>query len=135
MIDFFKQQVHKNKIYIKYTISGVTGAVAHFSILTFFYKALDLWIVFSTSIGFIVAFFISFFLQKFWTFRDNNRKKMIRQMAIYFTVAVINFAINGYLMHLLVEKIGIWFLLSQVLVTGAIAIESFLVYKFLIFNK
>ena len=135
MYKFLTRQAQKNKIYIKYFIAGVTSAAVHLLILTIFYRFLGVWVVVSTSLGFIVAFFISFYLQKFWTFRDNSRDKFYKQMMIYFMVGAINMSLNASFMYYLVEKLGIWYLLSQVMVNGVIAIESFLVYKFVIFKK
>ena len=135
MYKFLIQQARKNKIYIKYFIAGITGAAVHLFILTVFYRFLGVSVVISTSLGFVVAFFVSFYLQKFWTFRDNGRDEMLKQMMIYFIVGAVNMTLNASLMYWLVEKLSVWYLLSQVMVSGVIAIESFLIYKFVIFKK
>ncbi len=135
MKKFIKRQFKNRNLYIKYLIAGVTAAAVHISILSFFYRLVGLNIVVSTSLGFIVAFFVSFYLQKFWTFRDNGKEKIIKQMSIYLLVALCNLGINALAMYFLVEKLAIWYLLSQIIMNATIAIESFLIYKFIIFKK
>ena len=131
MKKFITRQFRNRNLYIKYLIAGVSAAAVHISILSFFYRFVGLNIVISTSLGFIV----SFYLQKFWTFRDNGREKIIQQMFAYLLVALVNMGINALFMYLLVEKLAVWYLLAQIIMNGTIAIESFLIYKFFIFKK
>lgn len=135
MKKFLIRQYNNRNLYIKYFISGLSAAMVHIALLSFFYRFIGLHIIVSTSLGFVVAFFVSFYLQKFWTFKDDGREKMIKQMSLYLFTALSNMAINAAAMYFLVEKFGVWYLLAQVLMSGTIAIESFLVYKLIIFNK
>ena len=91
-------------------------------------------LILSTSLAFIFAFLVSFTLQKFWTFRNYNKEKMPLQLALYLTNSFIGLSLNGLFMHLLVNKLGIWYLLAQVIVSLTIAVYNFLVYKFIIFK-
>jgi len=120
---------------IKYVISGGVAATTDLSLLFFFHDIFDIDVVVSATLAFIIAFFVSFYLQKFWTFSDNSRDKIKQQMAIYFIVGSVNTAINAWAMNLLVNSWHIWYLLAQVIVAGSIALYSFIIYKFLIFEK
>ena len=94
-----------------------------------------IWYLFSATLAFCMSFFVSFFLQKYWTFRDREQEKIYRQMGLYFAVAVTNLGLNTLLLYLSVDILRIWYLLAQVLVIAVIAVESFMIYKFLIFNR
>lgn len=125
----------KRKTIVKYLISGGTAAATDLVLLYILTDILGIYYLLSASLAFIVAFFVSFFLQKFWTFRDNRRDKMYQQMTIYFIVGLTNLGINTGGMYLLVSKMIIPYLLAQIIMGLIIAIGSFLIYRFIIFNK
>ncbi len=135
MIKILINQAKKNKKYIKYVISGVIAALTQIALLFIFTEFFKIWYIISTSMAFVVAFFVSFYLQKFWTFRDNSKDKMYKQMSVYFTVAVTNLFINAGAMYMLVEKYNLWYILAQFIIGFFIAFENYIIYNFLIFKK
>ncbi|MFH1255411.1 MAG: glycosyltransferase [bacterium] len=125
----------KYKRVLKYLIAGSTGAFINLALLYFFTDVLGIWYLISSSMAFAAAFFASFFLQKFWTFSDGDRKALYKQMRAYLSVALVNLAINGSLMYIFVDKFKIWHILAQIMANGIIACESYFIYKFFIFNR
>lgn len=133
--------VMKNTL-VKYIISGCTAALVNLTTLHFLDVYSGFHYLLSVNIAFITAFFISFFMQKYWTFSDNRKDKTGLQLIKYFSISVINVFLNSFLIYLLVSKIeipGILFLrqvvLAQILSAIIVAIESYFVYKILIFDK
>lgn len=120
---------------IRYLISGSTAALINFSCLYFLTEYLGLWYLYSTSLAFIISFFFGFFLQKFWTFQDQDKAKIHKQMAAYFSLGLMNLAVNAFLMWILVEKFSLWYMFAQFLTAGFLAFFSFLIYKFFIFKE
>lgn len=129
------RQAGRNKIIIKFIISGSAAAVADLSLLYFFHGVIGIHLAVSAALAFTVAFFISFGLQKFWTFGDNNRDRIYDQMFLYFGIALFNLSINTSVVYVLAEKFGVWYILAQMIVGSVLAIGSFLFYKFVIFKK
>ncbi len=125
----------KNKMVIKYLTSGGTAAATDLILLFLLTDILNLWYIISASLSFIVAFFISFFLQKFWTFRDRTRDKIKQQMGLYFFIGVVNLIINGLGMYVLVDFFNIMYIFAQVIAGAFIAVVSFLIYRYVIFKK
>jgi putative flippase GtrA len=74
-------------------------------------------------------------MQKFWTFGDSETSGMHIQASSYFLVALLNLGINALLLYILVQYVALWYLFAQVLIDGLLAISSFLIYKFVIFNR
>ena len=134
MVNFFFKQIYKYKVYIKYVISGGTAAGIDLIILYILTDIFNIWYLLSACLAFVVAYFVSFYLQKFWTFRDNSRERIVKQMSLYLIVGVSNLGINAGGMYILVDKLGIMYILAQVIMGGIIAIGSFLIYKFVIFS-
>ncbi len=121
------------RLSLKYVISGTSATFAHMLAIFIFYD-LFYWSIFiSTSLAFALAFSLSFSLQKFWTFR-NYQKKYLSQISAYFVLNLGNFFINGFLMVFLVDSLNIYYLLAQALVSFIVGLNSFFIYKFYIFK-
>jgi putative flippase GtrA len=133
-MEFFLSQIYKYKLYIKYVISGGTAASVDLILLYILTDIFGIWYLLSACLAFVVAFFVSFYMQKFWTFRDNNRERIYQQMSLYLMVGVFNLGINAGGMYILVDKFHIMYILAQIIMGGIIAISSFLIYKFIIFS-
>jgi putative flippase GtrA len=102
--------------------------------LFIFHGLFKIGIVVSTSLAFVLSFAVSFTLQKFWTFRNYNQNKAFRQIILYFLNAFVGLSFNGALMHYFVNKIYVFYLLSQIIVNLIIGTYNFFIYKFIIFK-
>ena len=120
---------------IRFLISGGTSTGVDLAFLFFFTDVLGIWYLASAVAAFIIAFFVSFGLQKFWTFRDHSRDGMHAQAGIYFLVASGNLIFNTLLVYLFVERFGSHYLLAQIVASLIIAGESFFVYQKFIFHR
>jgi len=125
----------RHKSVVKFSVAGGLASITDLILLYIFHDPLGIDIVVSTTLAFLLSFVVSFSLQKFWTFRDYSRGRMTGQLFLYLLNAVIGLNLNGFLMHLLVNRYEVWYLLSQVIVIGVIGLGNFVVYKFIIFKK
>ena len=107
MLDNLIRFIYRKKQYVKFIISGGTAAITDLVLLYIFTDILGLWYLISAAAAFIVAFFVSFFLQKFWTFRDNSRDRIFKQLGQYLTVGIVNLCINTMGMYVVVDKFGV----------------------------
>lgn len=119
----------------KYIISGGTAAVVDLFFLYIFVEKCALWYVFSAILAFLIAFSVSFSLQKFWTFKDTSTDKVHKQASVYFIVSVVNLGLNTLLMYIFVDIAKLHYLPSQILAGGLLAISSFFVYSRFIFSS
>ncbi|MFA5830719.1 MAG: GtrA family protein [Candidatus Paceibacterota bacterium] len=120
--------------FVRYFISGVSAAIVDFTFLFVLTEFFNVWYIWSASIAFGVAFCVSFVLQKFWTFKDNEKSKIKWQLPAHLSLGTVNLCINGFLVFFFVEALGVWYMLAQFLVTALLAVESFFVYR-VIFKK
>ena len=135
LIDQLKNLEPRYKEIIKYVISGSSALTVDLVLLFTFTNYLGMWYLISSILAFLIAFVVSFGLQKFWTFRDNSMIQIKKQAGIYFLVTSMNLVINTGAIYLMVDHFGIWYLYAQVLISGILAITSYLIYKFKIFNQ
>lgn len=135
LLKLFSKKFKLKMIFFRFMVSGGMATLTQVLSLSIFYKLFDLNIIISTTLAFLLAFTVSFNLQKFWTFKDFRNSQLYKQLYLYFTVSFINLIVNGFLMHFMVNELSLFYIFSQILVSGFIGVYSFLVYKFLIFKQ
>ena len=135
MSSFFFKNWHHFKQLARYVISGGTAATVNLALLYVLTDYLAIWYLFSTMLAYVVSFFVSFFLQKFWTFRDSRKDQINRQLVIYACIAGFGLGFNVLLMYFLVDILHIWYMFSQIIVGFILAFCNFLFYKFFVFNQ
>ncbi len=126
---------HRHRSIAKFYLSGCVSGGLDLILLFIFYDIVHLEIVQATTISFILCFAISFFLQKTWTFRNRSNRRVVRQMAMYFAVGFLNLNLNGFLMHLLVNRWDVWYIFSQLIVNLLLGGGNYLFSRFIIFKK
>ncbi len=137
MINIIKEFLYSNPLLFKifrFIISGGTAAVADLLLLFILTKWFGLWYLLSSIVAYIGAFFVGFILQKYWTFDNKSKEVIYRQAARYFSVTIFNLLLNTLLMSLAVDYLEQNYLISQFVINGLIAFESYFLYK-IIFSK
>jgi len=119
---------------LRFLISGGSAAVINLSVLYVFTDVLHVYYVASSVVAFLFAFVLSFTLQKYWTFKETSQELIKRQLALYLIAAAVNLGFNTLLIYCFVEYAGFHYLLAQVATSAIIAIESFFLYKHIIFK-
>lgn len=104
-------------------------------LLYLFHGVLELGLILSSSMAFVLAFFVSFYLQKFWTFRNADTQKIPKQLSIYLLVGTTNLTLNALIIHTAVNRFHIYYLLAQIVSTATLSIWGFLMNKFVIFKN
>jgi putative flippase GtrA len=116
-------------------LSGGTAAVVLLGLSYLLTDVIGVWYLASSVIAFIGAFCTSFTLHKFVTFVDDNLARAPAQAGGHFSVALLNLALNTGLLYGLVEYLGLYYLVAQVIVSATLAVGSYFVYKHLVFHR
>jgi putative flippase GtrA len=130
----FKRRQTAAKL-LRYLFSGGIAAVTDLVLLYVFTDVWGMWYIISSILAFLVAFVVSFILQKFFTFQDHAMEGVHGQALIYLAVTGTNLALNTGLIYLFVQYTGLHYIPAQIVTSILIAIESFLVYQAFIFKK
>ena len=129
------ERLTKRKELVKFFIAGSTAGGADLLFLFILHGLLKMSIVLATSIAFLLAFGVSFNLQKFWAFNNHDRKYIGHQLFTYLAVALVNLYLNGHAMYILVDHFKVWYILAQIIVALVLGVFSFIIYKFIIFRE
>lgn len=130
----FLKIIDKNKLGLKYAISGGLAAILNISLLYALTDFFGLWYVVSSVTVYVISTILNFALLKFWAFRDPNLKNIHRQLVIFGALATVNFFISPSLLVFFVEVMGLWYLTGQLLVLAMLALTNFIINKKIIFR-
>jgi putative flippase GtrA len=121
--------------FIRFLFSGGTATLSNLIILYCLTDFLHIYYITSAVLAMTISTFISFGLQKFWTFKDGDRSKIKWQLPTYILLCLFNLLLNTFLVFVFVEYIGLWYILAQIISSGLIAFITFFVFKYHIFKE
>lgn len=123
---------HLHSIF-KYVVSGGSSACVNLGTLYLLTEYAHVHYLQSAVVSFIIAFFISFLLQKFWTFKDMRKEVVHWQMILFLGLSLINLLVNTLFIYSLVEYVHLWYLAAAVVSGALLAVSNFFIYKHVIF--
>ena len=129
----FSLYLYNHRI-VRYLFSGGSATAANIIPLFVLVHFFNMWYLLAAIISFILAVIVSFLMQKFFTFNDYTREKIKLQTAFYLGIQIINLCLNTLLMYIAVDLLHVQYVLAQVLISGAMAVYNFFIYKHIVFT-
>ncbi|WP_028296791.1 GtrA family protein [Olivibacter sitiensis] len=99
--------------FIKFGLVGFSGLVVDFGITFLLKEKLKLPKYLSNAIGFIVATFSNYMLNRYWTFYMRGKEAAFIEFSKFFGIASLGLLFNTIILYLLHEKWGKNFYLSK----------------------
>ena len=130
-----RELVQKYAQFIRFCIAGGFAFSVNLTVLYILTDIFHIYYLISTVGAFLVAFSISFFLQKFWTFKDSSRDRLHIQLPLYLGMQVVSITLNASLMYTFVEYLHVWYLFAQAIIAPVLAIVIFFINRTYIFKK
>ena len=127
--------IKKHEQVCRFLIAGGFVFVLNLGLLYTFTDIFGIHYLASNLMAFLIAFTVSFLLQKLWTFKDRTSDRLHIQIPLFLGMQLVNISLNTFLMFVFVEYLHIWYLLSQAIISIAIAIVIFFINKFYIFKE
>ncbi len=116
---------------LRFLVAGGTATVVNIAALYILTDLAGIWYLISSAIAFALSFGVSFTMQKYWAFRNNNIEKVRRQLPMHLSLALFNLAVDVLLVYTLVEMFGMWYILAQIVAAAVIAFESFFAFRWI----
>lgn len=117
----------------RFCVAGAIATSTNIPAFIFATDVLQLSYLPASVIAFFAGFFVSFTLQKFWTFRDREMGVIGQQGLVYLLIILLNLGLNTLLVYVFVEYAGIGPLIALLISSGLIAFESYFAYQYLVF--
>ncbi len=118
--------------YMKTIIIGLTAAVCDIFLYRFLNKSFDLWYIFSHCVGFFFGFWISFLLNRFWTFKSKD--SFGKQLSSYTLLFFFNLGFSTAFIFVFTNILGVNKDFSKFITIGITSIWNFVIYKKVIYK-
>jgi putative flippase GtrA len=119
----------------RFLIAGGVTVLVYYGILYSLTEFIELWYLISSLVAFLVYVGMNFLIQKYWTFKNSDRKNLKQQLKKYFTVMISLFVINTIALYSLVECLHLKYLIPQFFLTLFLSVLSFRVTKWIFVAK
>lgn len=119
--------------FVKYIIVGSATTGLDFLLVYIFVEYFHIFYLLSASLSIAIIFFISFSLNKYWTFNNREAKYFIHSIK-YALSNIVSWIINLSVLALFVEVFEVWYLLAKVFATAAAVIWNFFIYRNWVFK-
>ena len=119
---------------LRFGVSGLAAAGTLVGTLYALTEFAGLWYIHSVLIASVVSFFVSFGLQRLWTFRHSDQGAALPQLAAFVALFLANSAINAGLLYLTVDYLHAPYLIAELGIAILIAIWNFGIMRYLIFR-
>ena len=144
---FFGRLIHQ---FSKFAVVGLLNTAIDFAILNILTLITGITqgggVFVINTVAFTVATVNSYYFNKHWTFRDQDKKEEKRKFLQFIAISVIGAAINGGVVVLITTSVspifaslGLadqwWVNIAKIFATGVSLIWNFVGYKFIVFKK
>lgn len=120
--------------FAKYAVVGGFVTAVDFVLLYIFIEFFLMWYILAATLSFTTALITSFFLNKFWTFK-NKDGNIPSQMTKFTIINLIGLGINLTVLYILVDFFSIWYLPAKVVATVFVLLWNFLGMRNWAFKK
>jgi putative flippase GtrA len=109
----------------RYCIVGACGTLIDIVSLFLLREFIHIDLYVAVTISFVLAATSNFYFNKIWTFKDRS-PRIFRQYALFMGISCIGLCLTLGGMWLFVSVLGIWYILSKLIVSGLVMIFNFL---------
>jgi putative flippase GtrA len=109
--------------FLRYSVVGVIGTGIHFGTLVFLVELFKINPIISSGIGFVLTVIASYFLNHYWTFKST--RKHLYSLPRYIIVSCAGLGLNTFIMYLMIDVLGLWYIWGQASVSVVIPLFNF----------
>lgn len=123
--------IFKNKLLnqiLKFGLVGGMAFVIDYVLLYFCTEFLHIHYLISSIISFTVSVIFNYILSIKWVF-DVKKKQDVKDFVIFIILSVIGLGINSLIMYVMVEKFGVYYMLSKIVSTAVVMVYNFITRK------
>lgn len=113
---------------LRFGTIGSFAALVHFSVVVTLVSLTLMHPLFANIIAFLIAFQVSYFGHKYWTFDDIAQKAKTAWLK-FFTVAVLSFLLNEFLFFILLTQTQLYYPIALLIVLMIVPPFTFILSK------
>lgn len=114
---------------MKFGVVGVICFVIDYGLMIYLTEVVGLDYLLSSGISFSVSVIVNYILSLKFVFETGHGWNKAVEFLVFLVLSVIGLGINQILMWICVDKIGIYYMISKVGVTGVVMVYNFVTRK------
>lgn len=119
--------------FIRFGLVGVVSTLTHIGTLVLLVELIKFTPILASTIGFILAVIVSYFLNYRFTFRAQGAHT--NYFPKYVLVCIIGFILNTGIMYLTIEILNWWYVAGQICTLMVVPISNFTLNRFWAFKS
>lgn len=116
---------------VRFSVVGAFSVFTYYALLYGLTEFVGLWYILSAFAAFIGYYIENFLFQKFWAFRNKDRRYIKRQLVQFTLMAIGNWVLNTSLLYVLVEYAHMWYMLAQGILTIVVSIIAYFALRYI----
>lgn len=120
--------------FFKYIIVGAMAFITDFIVLFILTDFFGFYYIFSASIAFIIGLMVNYYLSINWVFNKRNLSNKWIEFQIFAIIGIIGLFLNAFLIWILTDCIGFYYLYSKIITAILILFWNFTARKIILFK-
>lgn len=113
---------------LKFGIVGLLAFIIDYGLLYMLTEFLKIHYLISSIISFSVSVIFNYIMSIKWVF-DVNKKQGIKDFVVFIVLSIIGLIINSILMYLMVDMIGMYYMIAKLFSTVVVMVYNFITRK------
>lgn len=134
-ITFFLKWLLLKKRFIKFFVVSGIATTLNFGVFYGLHKLFFIDYRLASGIGFFSGVVLGYFLNSRWTFKDNDESNPKKKFLKYYCVYFFSLGINILFIDILVEYLGIYPSLANIITIGITFVSNYIGTKYWVFKK
>jgi len=134
---YLSLEKNQSSVARQYAVFFIIGIISFFFSIIFlwlFYKKLELNLIFSNILSFILVSAINYLLSIRYIFL-RGRFTLLKEVFLFYVIAILSLVMDSVFLLYLVEKVEMWYILAKFITVFTVSFVTFGLKKFMVFKK
>ncbi len=125
----FKLTPELIKQLLRFSVVGGTAFLIDFGFLCMFKEVFGINVLVASAFSFTISVVYNYILSTHWVFDVDEGHSKVKDLTVFIVLSVIGLGINQLMMWLMVDLMGIFYMLSKIVATAFVTVYNFVTRK------